>query len=212
MLRAVRMIVARVLAAFFALTWLVLPGFGLIDLSVTWDADWPVVLETGWGVFMTVLVGGSFLAATVAPYRTAPAEAVLLVGLATCTTPSRAHWPWRCRRSPCWPHAGAGAGAFSASPSISARATCASCPSRSQGPGPVCPRSGRPCAWPGAPPSPCSRWRRRAYSRASSAARSSRPSDPCDSAAMCHAFRSKASPRARCAAARPSSHARSPSL
>jgi hypothetical protein len=103
MLRAVRMIVARVLAAFFALTWLVLPGFGLIDLSVTWDTDWHVVLEAGWGVFMTVLVGGSFLAATVAPYRTAPAEAVLLVGLATCTTPSSEHWPWRCRRSPCWP-------------------------------------------------------------------------------------------------------------
>jgi hypothetical protein len=83
MLRAVRMIVARVLAAFFAMTWLVLPGFGLIDLSVTWDPDWPVVLEAGWGVFMTVLVGGSFLAATVAPDRTAPAEVVLLVGLAT---------------------------------------------------------------------------------------------------------------------------------
>ena len=59
----VRLLVVRVLAAFFALTWLVLPGFGLIDLSVTWDPDWPVVLEASWGVFMTVLVGGSFLAA-----------------------------------------------------------------------------------------------------------------------------------------------------
>ena len=52
----------------------------------------------------------------------------------------------------------------------------------------------------------------RAYSCASSASRSSRPSDPCDSAAMCHALRSKSAPRFSWAAARPASHARSPSL
>ncbi len=78
-----RLTAARVLAGLFALTWLVLPGFGLIDLSVTGDPDWPVVLEAGWGVFMTVLVGGSFLAVAVAPQRTAPAEATLLVALGT---------------------------------------------------------------------------------------------------------------------------------
>ena len=50
------------------------------------------------------------------------------------------------------------------------------------------------------------------YSRASSAARSSRPSEPCDSAAMCQALRSKSAPRACRAASRPSSQARSPSL
>src|SRR5918997_254329 len=83
MLRRVRMIIARVLAVFFALTWLVLPGFGLLDLSVTWDPDWPVVLEASWGVFMTVLVGGSFLAVAVAPHRTAPAQATLVVAFAT---------------------------------------------------------------------------------------------------------------------------------
>ena len=49
-------------------------------------------------------------------------------------------------------------------------------------------------------------------SRASSAVRSSRPSEPCDSAAMCQALRSKAAPRACCAASRPSRQARSPSL
>ena len=59
----------RALAVLFALTWLVLPGFGLIDLSVTWDPDWPVVLEASWGVFMTVLVGGSFLAVALRPSR-----------------------------------------------------------------------------------------------------------------------------------------------
>lgn len=82
MLRRVRMIIARVLAVFFAVTWLVLPGFGLLDLSVTWDPDWPVVLEASWGVFMTVLVGGSFLAVAVRPTRAAPATVTLLVALA----------------------------------------------------------------------------------------------------------------------------------
>jgi hypothetical protein len=79
----VRTTVARVLAVLFAFTWLVLPGFGLIDLSVSWDPDWPVVLEASWGVFMTVLVGGSFLAFAVRPGRAAPAGMTLLVALAT---------------------------------------------------------------------------------------------------------------------------------
>jgi hypothetical protein len=78
----VRLLVVRVLAVFFALTWLVFPGFGLVDLSVTWDPDWPVVLEASWGVFMTVLVAGSFLAVAVAPHRTAPAQVTVLVSLA----------------------------------------------------------------------------------------------------------------------------------
>src|SRR5688500_19954751 len=94
MLRAVRMIVARVLAAFFALTWFVLPGFGLTDLSVTWDPDWPVVLEASWGVFMTVLVGGSFLAVAVAPHRTAPAQATLVVAATTMAVAVVAGLEW----------------------------------------------------------------------------------------------------------------------
>src|SRR6185312_14076347 len=79
---SVRTPVTRLLAVLFALTWLVFPGFGLIDLSVSWDEDWPVVLEAGWGAVMTVLVGGSFLAVAVRPTRTAPALAMLLVTLA----------------------------------------------------------------------------------------------------------------------------------
>jgi hypothetical protein len=79
----VRAILSRVLAVFLGLTWLVLPGFGLLDLSVTWDPEWPVVLEASWGVFMTVLVGGSFLAFAVRPGRAAPAGATLLVALTT---------------------------------------------------------------------------------------------------------------------------------
>jgi hypothetical protein len=77
------MIITRAVATFFALTWLVFPGFGLTDLSVTWDPDWPVVLEASWGVFMTVLVGGSFLALAVRPVRAAPATVTLDVALVT---------------------------------------------------------------------------------------------------------------------------------
>ena len=78
-----RLLAVRVVAAFFALTWLILPGFGLIDLSVTWDPDWPVVLEASWGLFMTVLVGSPFVAVAIAPHRTAPAQATLVVACAT---------------------------------------------------------------------------------------------------------------------------------
>jgi hypothetical protein len=79
----VRPLAPRLLAAFFALTWLQIPGFGLIDLSVTWDEDWAVVLEASWGMFMTVLVGGSFLVIAAAPRRPAPALVTLGGSLAT---------------------------------------------------------------------------------------------------------------------------------
>jgi hypothetical protein len=85
-----RLLAARVIAALVALTWLVFPGFGLIDLSVTWDPDWPVVLEAGWGLFMTVLVGGSFLAIAVRPHRAAPAPVTLSIAVATLLVASGA--------------------------------------------------------------------------------------------------------------------------
>ena len=90
-----RLLAVRVLAFFFALTWLVFPGFGLVDLSVTWDPDWPVVLEASWGVFMTVLVGGSFLAVGVAPHRTAPAQVTLLVTCAAWLVAAAAGLEWQ---------------------------------------------------------------------------------------------------------------------
>lgn len=89
------LVALRIAAAFCALTWLVFPGFGLIDLSVTWDSDWPVVLEASWGVFMTVLVGGSFLAVAVRPRRTAAAQAILLVSLATWLAAAAAGLEWQ---------------------------------------------------------------------------------------------------------------------
>jgi hypothetical protein len=81
MLPAVRLVTARALAALWTLTWLLLPGMGLIDLSVSWDRDWEVVLEASWGISMTVLVGGSFLAVAVRPERARPAWATLGVTL-----------------------------------------------------------------------------------------------------------------------------------
>lgn len=70
---------ARVLAGLCAVSWLVLPGFGAIDLSVTWSADWPQVLEAGWGLFATVIVAAAFLLAAVRPRRSAPGVAQLAV-------------------------------------------------------------------------------------------------------------------------------------
>ena len=70
---------ARGLAGLFAVSWIVLPGFGLIDLSVTWNADWPQVLEAGWGLFSTVIVGAAFVLIVVRPRASAPAVAQLLV-------------------------------------------------------------------------------------------------------------------------------------
>ena len=90
-----RLLSVRVLALLCALTWLVLPGFGLIDLSVTWDPGWPVVLEASWGVFMTVLVGGSFLAVAVRPQRSAPAFVVLGVALSTMLAAAAAGLEWQ---------------------------------------------------------------------------------------------------------------------
>lgn len=62
-----RLVGARTLAGLFTLTWLILPGFGLIDLSVTWSREWPQVLEAGWGLFFTVLVAGAFVLVVIQP-------------------------------------------------------------------------------------------------------------------------------------------------
>lgn len=71
--------ILRALAAAFALSWLVLPGFGLIDLSVSWNPDWPQVLEAGWGLYFTVLVGGAFALVAARPRTSTPAVVQLFV-------------------------------------------------------------------------------------------------------------------------------------
>ena len=57
----------RLLLVLCTLTWWLLPGFGLIDLGVTWDPDWPVMLEAGWGVMFTIGVGLPFLVTAIRP-------------------------------------------------------------------------------------------------------------------------------------------------
>jgi hypothetical protein len=63
----------RVLLAAFTVSWWVVPAMGVIDLTVTWDEDWLVVLEAGWGMVMTVGVGMPFLLAAVRPSLAGPA-------------------------------------------------------------------------------------------------------------------------------------------
>lgn len=67
-------IVLRALMVLFAISWWVLPAMGVIDLTVTWDEDWPVVLEAGWGVMFTGLGLSFFVAGAVR--RTAGAALV----------------------------------------------------------------------------------------------------------------------------------------
>jgi hypothetical protein len=78
---AMRLMLVRVLAGLCAVSWLVLPGFGAIDLSVTWSADWPQVLEAGWGLFATVIVGAAFVLVCVRPRGSAPAGAQLVIAI-----------------------------------------------------------------------------------------------------------------------------------
>ena len=77
---------ARVLAAVFAFGWIVLPGFGALDLAVTWNPEWEQVLEAGWGLYFTVIVGVPFVVVAIRPRASRPgvvqlaaATAVLVV-------------------------------------------------------------------------------------------------------------------------------------
>ncbi|MGY1617126.1 hypothetical protein ACI797_10320 [Geodermatophilus sp. SYSU D00691] len=90
-----RLLTARLTAVLWALTWWVFPGFGLADLSVSWDPDWPVVLEASWGVFTTVLVGGAFLAVAVRPARSAPALVTLALALGALLVAAAAGLEWQ---------------------------------------------------------------------------------------------------------------------
>lgn len=73
-------VVRRALAVLFAVVWAV-PGFGVIDLTVTWSPDWAEVLEGGWGLFFTLLVVVPFVAVGVRPRP--PSATVLMLYVAT---------------------------------------------------------------------------------------------------------------------------------
>jgi hypothetical protein len=57
----------RILVGLSTLTWWVIPGMGIADLGVTWDEDWPAVLEAGWGLLCTLGLGLPLLAAALRP-------------------------------------------------------------------------------------------------------------------------------------------------
>ncbi|WP_344619099.1 hypothetical protein [Dactylosporangium salmoneum] len=84
----------RVAAVVFAVSWLVFPGFGLIDLSVTWDPEWLVALEAGWGLMFTVFVAAAFVRVAVRPRRSAPAVAQLLCVAVTLAVSAAASLEW----------------------------------------------------------------------------------------------------------------------
>jgi hypothetical protein len=90
-----RAVVVRLLAAVCALTWLILPGFGLIDLSVTWSSDWPEVLEAGWGLFFTVVVASPFVLVVVRLRGSMPGTPQLAVATLCLAAATVAAEEWR---------------------------------------------------------------------------------------------------------------------
>jgi len=73
----------RVAAALFAVTWAVLPGFGVIDLSVTVNptSEWrgAVPVNAGWGLLTTLLIGGAFVWTALRPRQFVVAAVQLVV-------------------------------------------------------------------------------------------------------------------------------------
>jgi len=89
-------VVRRVLAGFFALSWYTFPGFGLIDLTVTWNAEWPQALEAGWGLYMTLFVGVPFTVIAVrgrAFLQAAVAQLYVAVGALIVSAIVSTEWP-----------------------------------------------------------------------------------------------------------------------
>lgn len=90
-----RAVVVRVIAAVCAASWFVLPGFGLVDLSVTWSSDWPQVLEAGWGLFFSVLVGAPFALVLFRLRGSMPGFPQLAVAIACLAVATVAAEEWR---------------------------------------------------------------------------------------------------------------------
>lgn len=93
------MLLTRLFLVLAALSWWVLPGMGVIDLTVTWNPEWQVMLEAGWGMFFTVGLGLPFLVAAARPAlaRVAMAQlvvaaVVLAVGLTASEELTTAWW------------------------------------------------------------------------------------------------------------------------
>lgn len=72
----------RIGAVLLALMALAIPGWGAIDLGVSWSAEWNPVLSGGWGLFFTVLVAVPFGVVAIRPGGAAPSIWVLWVAVA----------------------------------------------------------------------------------------------------------------------------------
>lgn len=70
-------VLVRVLSFVFAVSWLIPPGWGAVDLGVTWDADWETILEGSWGLFFTVGTALPFVVIGCLPRCAGPAFAQL---------------------------------------------------------------------------------------------------------------------------------------
>lgn len=77
-----RTLLVRLSAATFAVMALVWPGYGVIDLSATWDPLWNPVLSGGWGLFFSAGVAFPFALVFAAPDRCAPAVWALVLACA----------------------------------------------------------------------------------------------------------------------------------
>ena len=88
-------VVRRLLAGLFALSWFGFPGFGLIDLSVTWDPEWPQMLEAGWGLYMTLFVGIPFTAIAARPRAAAAAAVQLCVAAVALIVSASPTFEWQ---------------------------------------------------------------------------------------------------------------------
>jgi hypothetical protein len=72
------------------------PRFGLIDLMVTWNAEWPQALEAGWSLYMTLFVGVPFTVIAVrgrAFLQAAVAQLYVAVGALIVSAIVASEWP-----------------------------------------------------------------------------------------------------------------------
>lgn len=86
--------VLRALSVVFALTWLFLPGFGVLDLVASWYSDWPVALEAGWGLFAILLVAVPLLLLGFVPRLVPVARFELGLAVVTMTVAALATVQW----------------------------------------------------------------------------------------------------------------------
>lgn len=87
-------ILVRPVAGLLALWWWV-PFFGIIDLTVTWDADWPVMLEAGWGLFFLLFAGLPFMLIAVWPRAAAASVVQLAVSTAVLAVAAAVSLEWQ---------------------------------------------------------------------------------------------------------------------